>query len=220
MYTSVATVKTILWITWTSADAVITVLCNDADSMIDALLDIDWFDSWTATETITYPRNSVMFRIPKFYLKNFNVTQITKVNNIAYTGVLNTDYKITNGRAVEIKNLSQYNVTTVFPSFDIEYKYWYARTPSDLLPSDIELMARLLVVGMYQRDYPMWYSTVSWWGVSIISSISTYKIWEEWIQYSENARSNLISLTANMSPDKRSQLQQLLAKYKKSNVVR
>ena len=45
-----------------------------------------------------------------------------------------------------------------FNFFPIVYTAGRARTPIDLLPKDIELMERLLVVGLYNQKYPMGYS--------------------------------------------------------------
>jgi len=145
-YTSLSSVKTMLGIQDSSKDTILTQLVNDADYTINSLLNIDGFDSETVTETINKRLIKIGWYGYKLYLKNFNVATITKINGTTYTGVLDTDYKISNGRCVEIKDFHIYDQTHSFETFSITYTYGYVRTPTDALPRDVEMMARLLVM--------------------------------------------------------------------------
>jgi hypothetical protein len=204
----------------TSKDTILTQLISDADYTINSLLWIDWFDSSTATEKINKNRIKLWAYWYKIYLNNFNVATITKINWTTYTGVLNTDYKISNSRVVEIKDFYLYDTNNQFEAFEITYTYWYSRTPTDSLPRDVEYMARLLVIWMYAELYPLGYQTnTGGWVTVVWSDITNYRLWEESISRTNSSSERKTSITAFRNANERKTFNQILQKYIKSDVL-
>lgn len=223
VYTTTTKVKLMLGITWSWADALLTQMIADAGTTVDTLLNIDWFDEATITEQV--PKKQIRFGQygVRIYLKNFNVSSLVSIDWNAYTWVLWTDYKIKYSRMIEIKDfVSSLPSDQEFSSLDVEYVYWYDRTPTDLLPANVELMTRLLVVGEYTFMYPTWYNASALWTITGgWNGISSYKLWEEAIswKWSGNSSSGWSSFTSFRTPEERNLFQQLLAKYRKTNVL-
>jgi len=219
-YTTLASVKTGLWISWTNQDDVLNQLISDATIYLNKILNITSFDTADITEKLRFfPQSYSQFGYYMFYLKNFNVTAIKEINWQTYTGALNTDYQIQNSRVLQIRDLHRYFTPVFFDYTTIEYTYWYERTPVDLLPPDIELLARLLVQWLYNEKYPMWYSSTTNWQPNM-QWISSYELWDEKISW-KSINKSVESTVSFKKESERNMFDQLLMKYKKSeNVIR
>ncbi len=211
-YTSLAAVKIDLWITWADKDTILTKIIEDCEIFIDEKLNIDWFESWETTETLRFFNklyNSYWYY--NIYLKNFNVKTISEVNWQSYTGVEWTDYMIINSRVIKFTELYNYINSYKFDYFTIKYTYWF-----DVIPSDVELMTRLLAVWMYQLNYKLWYTASEWWQMST-EAISTYVLWDERIDWWGWKNWILTSVIKNQE----NMFNKLFNKYKKTvNVIR
>jgi hypothetical protein len=217
-YTTLASVKTWLWITWTNQDTILNQLISDANVYLNRALNITSFDTADITEKLRFfPQSYSQFGYHMFYLKNFNVTAIKEINWITYTWVLNTDYQIQNSRVLQIRNLHQYFVPVYFDYVTIKYTYWYVRSP-DELPKDIELLERLLVQWLYNEKYPMGYSWSTNWQPNM-QGISSYELWDEKISRKSTNKST--STVSFKTENERNMFDQLFMKYKKSdNAIR
>lgn len=218
-YTTLASVKLDLGISWNNQDSILWKMITDADVYINSSLRIDGFDRVDITESIEMKPSAQVSIYNKVYLKNFNVTAIKEINGIAYTGVLNTDYTIQYGRILNIRNINEYISTMYFPYLTIKYTCGFVRynawppVVEETLPADIELMARLLIAGLYHQKYPMWY-LASANGIQASENVTQYRLWDESISFGK-----AWSFTSFRSPDEASQFQQLFSKYKKANVI-
>ena len=221
MYASFDKVKVDLGLTDNSKDTILAQLCDDTDAYLNSMLQIEWFDKWVYTDSVQMKFVNKTTIYSKLYLNNFNVASISKINWIAYTGVLGTDYMIQHSRVVHLKDLYKYLMNLSFPYFDVEYtagwdrSYWVNKI--DTLPSDIEVMARLLVVWLYMEKYPLWYNPSSN-GVNGMWNITNYKLWDEQIQIWAKFWPNGTFVTFRNETE-RTQFQQLFTKYKKAYVV-
>jgi len=221
MYASFDKVKADLGLTDKTKDTILAQMISDADAYLNSMLQIDSFDKQTFKEQIQVKYINKTTIYSKMYLKNFNVSSLTKVNGKAYTGILGTDYMIQHSRVIHMTDLYNYTLELKFPYFEIEYVGWFERwdwnTKEDELPAEIELMARLLVVGLYTEKYPVWYgATVN--GVNGMWNITNYKLWDEQIQIGAKFGVNGSFVTFRDEAS-RSQFQQLFTKYKKAYVV-
>lgn len=220
-YTTLASVKTSLWITWLSQDAILNQLIADADVYLNKALDITSFEKWTITEKVKFFSQSYSkFGYYMFYLKNFNVSNIKEINGKAYTGVIDVDYQIQNSRVLQIRNLHQYFVPTYFDYMTIKYDYGYDRSPTppltDELPDDIKLLARLLVKWLYNELYPMGYNATTN-GQQNMQKLTSYSLWDESMSWDIW----LWSLVSWKKEEERSMFKQLFMKYKKQpNAIR
>jgi len=218
-YTTLASVKTWLWISWTNQDTLLNQLLTDADIYLNKALNITGFDTADITEKLRFfPQTYSQWGYYNFFLKNFNVTVIKEINWKTYTGVLNTDYQINNSRVLNIRNLHQYFTPTFFDYTTIKYTYWYVRSP-DALPPEIELMARLMVIWLYNERYPMWYTATTNWQPNM-QNITSYDLWDESMSRWKDSKM-LGSIISWKTPAERDMFKQLFMKYKKSeNVIR
>lgn len=205
-YTETSTVKSYLWITATTYDAVIGSMVEDSDVEIHSALDIDWFVTWTKTEIVQ--RQDVVISWMWFYalyLRNYNVLTVTHLNWTAYTGTksITGDYYIMLERKVLIKEL--YNAVSQsvdnFGFFEIKYTYWYAMED---VPDDIKLLAKLKTAVAFRDKYP----TYSIWGEWQMQWLSSYQLWDERIAFREQSQS-----------DDKKEIERILAKYKKPHVL-
>lgn len=215
-YTSITSVKTALWISWKLQDTVLAQLVLDVDTYLNKALDITSFDRGTITENVKYnPQAYSQYWYYLFYLRNFNVQSIQEVNGKTYSWTLNIDYQIQNSRVFQVRNLHQFFNPTYFDYMTIKYTYGYDRTPwSDTLPDDIELMARLLVIGLYNEKYPMGYKENTS-GQANMQWVTNYRLWDESIQRASSLQV-LWWIVWWKTEAERWMFKQLFMKYKKA----
>ena len=172
-YAQLNETKTFLWITTSTKDAVLLDLLKSTTSIINRLLRVTSLNYWTFTETIPLKH---IYSDWVLYLKNSNVSWITKINWKDYTWILWEDYQITYWRKIEINDISKYTNTLKFNTLNIEYTAWYNRDTTnnipwtwDEMPEDIKLMQMLLVGWYYNKRKWVW--------------IKTYRLWEEAVTF-------------------------------------
>lgn len=215
-YTDIEKVKNYLGITVTTYDSFLSDEVWLVETTINSLLDIDWFEADTATETISlnevyvYPNS-----YSKFILRNFNILTITQFDGSAYSGTkgLWDDYYIVNSREVWVKNFSQQISSTLKSHFSVTYTYGYA---SGSIPADILEMSKLMTAVRFRDKYPLY----ALWGTLQAQGIKSYKLADEQITFwdtkigVDEARAQLS--TFNASDETR--IADILGRYKKANV--
>lgn len=204
-----------LWISWTNQDAILTMLVDDADTYLNSMLNIDGFDEGEYTERVEIKNTAQLNIYNRIYLRNFNISEILEINGKAYTGTYGVHYSIEKWRELLIRDIFGYlnsNLQTsnvlYFQFFSVKYKAWFA-----VIPSDVEMMSRLLVCGLYHEKFPMGYMAQTD-GITSSEHISQYRLWDELVSMKIGW-----SFVSFKDQSDANQFQQLFAKYKKWNIL-
>lgn len=218
-YTSESDVKGYLDISATDYNTIIGKLVADADVEINSALDIDGFTSSTKTELIRWEDVAICGSgYYNIYLRNFNVLTVTHLNGTAYSGTksLTGDYYIMHERKVTIKDLynSVYQSVDKIGAFEITYTYWYATSPTDTLPSDIKLLAKLRAAVQFREKYPSYTKAST--SDSSMEGVSEYQLADERVKYNTQ-NSQLSAEELNVSD--RAEMNRILSKYRKPHVI-
>lgn len=140
-YVTLSDVKTYLGITDNSQDAKLQILIDSAEAITTRILGD--LTLWAKTEQVTLCNFKLQCQGGyEISLKNQNVTQLTGINSLSYTGMINEDYRILPPKksVLWIKDITTYVGNVLDKYFDIEYISGYAT-----IPSDIQLMQYLLI---------------------------------------------------------------------------
>jgi len=180
-YITVAEYMVYAWVSSLSTDetARVTALILSTKATMDGL--IGDLVVKTKTEEIKYcdmVNNKGSYTT--IICSNIEITALTKVNWIAYTWVLDTDYQITrphNSRIV-LKDISTYISGLTFDFFDIEYTSWYV-----VIPEDIKYLQYLLIAGeMSKQDW---------------KDVIEYKAWPRTVKFSSEKDITILNSTIN-----------------------
>lgn len=137
MYTTLADVKTYLWITWTADDSRLTAILNGVEAYVNNII----WDISTGDKTETINVDSIDQKTETFPLKNKKVTKIKTVNWNDFTSKVNwTDYLIRVDDTVTINDIFTFISDLNFDVFDIVYTSWFITVPKDLQNAIAELV--------------------------------------------------------------------------------
>jgi len=185
MYTTLAKVKTYLWITSSTSDDRLTAILDGVEAFVfNIIWDINTNDK---TETI----NKIFIgddgnTIP---LKNWKVTKIKTVNWTDFTSKVNwTDYLIRANDTVTITSLCSFLSDLNFDVFDIVYTSGIATIPVDLENAIAELV---------------WFEFAKELGKNVTSEttgprkVAYWGGWINWIENSEVKRNEALTVINN-----------------------
>jgi len=126
-FVSLATVKTILWITDNSDDTRLTAILEGVLSQVS--LQIWNIEEWEKSEY--FPVN--MESVKKWFLplSVINPTAIKEIDWVDFTTKVNwTDYLILDDGTAQVIDLSSF-ISTSFDKFKVKYTAWYSAPPDD-----------------------------------------------------------------------------------------
>ena len=133
--------------------------------LIDSTKDIlDWLiwdlSYWNKQEDIKICEVDYKFGYSVIQLSNLEVASITEINWKAYTGVLDTDYRIQDHKnsKLYIKNLVEYTSWLDFPYFTIKYVSGYQTIPNDIKYMQYLMVSWELAKTQWQeiKSYSLW----------------------------------------------------------------
>jgi len=129
MYTTLAEVKTYLWIEGTSEDTRLTAILNGVESYVEKLIwDINLNDKTEKIKLSLVDQSS-----ESFPLNNKNVTQIKTINWTDFTTKVEwVDYLINADDTVQVTGLCDLLTNLNFDVFSVTYTSWYNPIPDDL----------------------------------------------------------------------------------------
>lgn len=174
MYTTLAEVKTFLWISTTSEDTRITAILGGVEAFV---YNIIW-DINTGDKTEEINLNIIEEDLETIPLSNYRVTKIKTVNGTDFTSKVDgTDYKIRNNDKVTIKWLCDYLSDLEFNVFDIVYTSWLSEIPEDLKNAIANLV---------------WYelAKVSW------KNVVSETTWPRQIRFSDSENQDVVVVNA------------------------
>jgi len=150
--TTLESAKEYSWITDTSQDAIIESLILSFDSFIEKSIWV--IEQKAIDEEITLCE---IYSNWSFYLSNKPITVLNSINWIAYTWVLNTDYKIVWNKLI-VNDVSDYLTDLKFWSITINYTAWYSPVPADVTLAVNRMIAWELNKQGWEslKSYKMW----------------------------------------------------------------
>jgi len=160
MYTTLADVKIFLGITDNNSDTRIDMYLAQTKAILDVYL-------WDLTQGARVFYISFCDFYDGYFIRILarNITAITRINNIAYTGVLNTDYQILPpyNSVLYIKDFWDYNTNpNSFPKFPIEVICGYVSWSSEY--EFLWFLQTLMVEWLYAKENGF--------------DVKSYKLWD------------------------------------------
>jgi hypothetical protein len=160
MYTTLADVKIFLGITDNNSDTKIDMYLAQTKAILDTYL-------WDLTQGARVFYISFCDFYDGYFIRILarNITAITKINNIAYTGVLDTDYQILPpyNSVLYIKDFWDYNTNpNSFPKFPIEVICGYVSWSSEY--EFLWFLQTLMVEWLYAKENGF--------------DVKSYKLWD------------------------------------------
>ena len=160
MYTTLADVKTSLGIGDNSKNDILNMYLTKTKAILDTYL-------WDLTQGARVFYISFCDFYDGYFIRILarNITAITKINNIAYTGVLDTDYQILPpyNSVLYIKDFWDYNTNpNAFPKFPIEVTCGYDNSSSEY--GLLSFLQSLMVEWLYAKENGL--------------DVKSYKLWD------------------------------------------